>query len=159
MEFILDIFAVLPKELMVIFVAALPVLELRFAIPIGVARGLDPFYAMTLGIMGSMIPVPFLLLFLKPVFREMRKTAFFRKFVDWVTHRTMKKTGKIRKYSVFGLAVFVAVPIPSTGVWTGAIAAALLDIRFIHAFTAILAGNCVAAVIVTFFSHMAVINF
>jgi uncharacterized membrane protein len=150
-----NIIKFLSDEIMVILIAAMPVLELRGAIPFGVSLGMHPLHAMVLGILGSMLPVPFLLLFLKPVFREMRKHRLFKKFVEWVTNRTMKKATNIKKYSALGLLIFVAVPLPTTGVWTGSIAAALLDMRFRTAFFAILAGNCIAALIMMILSHAA----
>ncbi len=146
----------LTKEIMVLMVAAMPVMELRVAIPMGVSLGMSPLHAMVLGIVGSMIPVPFLLLFLKPVFRKLRKMPAFRRFVEWVTHRTLKKTSRIQKYSLWGLLLFVAVPIPTTGVWSGSIAASLLDMRVKPAFAVIFAGNCIAAVIMMTLSHMAI---
>ena len=144
------------KEIMVLLVAAMPVMELRAAIPLGVSLGMSPIHAMVLGIIGSMIPVPFLLFFLKPVFAFMRKSPYWRKFVDWVIHRTMKKSSRIHKYSALGLMLFVAIPIPSTGVWTGSIAASLLNMRIKYAFLAIFAGNCIAAIIMMLLSHMAI---
>ena len=144
------------KEMMVIMVAAMPVAELRAAIPLGVSLGMSPLHAMILGLIGSMIPVPFLLFFLKPVFAFLRRSPYWRKLVDWVTRRTIKKTKKVHQYSAIGLMIFVAIPVPTTGGWTGSIAASLLNIRTKYAFLAIFAGNCIAAIIMTFLSHMAV---
>ncbi|MEW9123304.1 MAG: small multi-drug export protein [Thermotaleaceae bacterium] len=146
----------LTKEIMVLMVAAMPVMELRVAIPMGVSMGMSPLHAMVLGIIGSMIPVPFLLMFLKPVFRKLKKMPIFKGFVDWLTNRTMRKTGAIQKYSLWGLLLFVAIPVPTTGVWSGSIAASLLDMRLKYAFVVIFAGNCIAAVIMMSLSHMAV---
>ena len=150
------ILEILSNEIMVILVAAMPVVELRGAIPIGVSIGMNPIHAAILGVIGSTLPVPFLLLFLKPAFRELRRHPFFRKFVDWVTKRTIRKTKNLHKYSVLGLLLFVAVPLPTTGAWTGAIAASLLDMRFKHALFAIFVGNCIAGTIITLLSHVAV---
>lgn len=146
----------LTREIMVLMVAAMPVMELRVAIPMGVSLGMSPLHAMFLGIIGSMIPVPFLLFFLKPLFKKLRTIPIFRRFVEWITHRTMKKSGQIQKYSLWGLLLFVALPIPTTGVWSGSIAASLLDMRLKHAFAVIFAGNCIAAVIMMSLSHMAI---
>jgi len=151
-----QIMDIISKEIMVLLVAAMPVMELRAAIPLGVSLGMSPLHAMIIGLIGSMIPVPFLLFFLKPIFAFLRKNPYWRKFVDWVTKRTMKKSKQIRKYSAIGLLIFVAVPLPTTGVWTGSIAASLLNIRLKHSFLAIFIGNCIAAVIMMAISHMAV---
>ncbi|QEK11297.1 small multi-drug export protein [Crassaminicella thermophila] len=153
MNQILDFFS---KEIMVLLVAAMPVMELRGAIPIGVSLGLSPIHAAILGLLGSMIPVPFLLLLLKPVFEKLRKNPHWRKSIDWITKRTLRKTKQVHKYKSLGLLLFVAVPLPSTGVWTGSIAASLLNIRFKHAFLAIFIGNCIAAFIIMMISHVAV---
>jgi len=77
------------------------------------------------------------------------------KFEKWLTKRVERKAGNIKKYSVFGLVLFVAIPLPSTGVWTGAVAAALFNLRIKHAFFAILMGNTIAASIITFLSYFA----
>jgi uncharacterized membrane protein len=152
MESIIDFIS---KELMVLLVAAMPVAELRAAIPLGVSLGMSPIHAMILGVIGSIIPVPFLLFFLRPIFKFLRKSPIWRKFVDWITKRTMRKTGRIQKYSAIGLLVFVAIPLPGTGVWTGSIAASLLNIPIRFSFAAILAGNLIAGIIMTMISHMA----
>jgi len=158
MVIIMDLLDFLSREVKVLLVAALPIIELRGAIPIGVAMGMSPIHAALICIIGSMIPVPFLLFFLKPVFAKARNFEISRKFVNWLTARTERKTGQIKKYSLVGLALFVAVPLPTTGVWTGAIAASLFNLRIKYAFLAILIGNIIAAFIVTFLSHMVVLS-
>ncbi len=150
------LFDFLSKELMVLLVAAMPVAELRAAIPLGISLGMNPIHAMVLGIVGSAIPVPFLLFFLKPIFVFLRKSTYWRKIVDKITNRTLKKSTQIQKYKALGLLLFVAIPIPSTGVWTGSLAALLLNIRIKHAFMAILTGNIIAGIIMTGLSHIAV---
>lgn len=144
------------KEIMVILMAAMPVTELKGAIPFGVSLGISPIHAAILGLMGSLIPVPFLLILLKPVFIKLRKNPYFRKIINWITKRTLSKSKQIYKYKSLGLLLFVAIPLPTTGVWTGSIAAALLNIPFRHAFISIFIGNCFAAFIVMTLSHVAV---
>lgn len=144
------------KEIMVLLIAAMPLMELRGAIPFGVSLGLSPIHATILGICGSMIPVPFLLLLLRPIFNKMKKSPHWRKGIDWITKRTLRKTKKVHKYKALGLLIFVAVPLPTTGVWTGSMAASLLNIRVKHAFLAIFIGNCIAAFIMMIISHVAV---
>ncbi|QZY54332.1 COG2426 family protein [Crassaminicella profunda] len=144
------------NEIMVLLVAAMPLIELRGAIPIGVARGMSAMHATLLGLIGSMIPVPFLLILLKPIFIKMKKHPYWRKLVDWITKRTLRKTEKVHKYKSLGLLLFVAVPLPTTGVWTGSIAASLFNIPFKNAFIAIFIGNTIAALIIMTLSHVAV---
>ena len=153
MEKILEI---ITKEIMVLLIAAMPLMELKGAIPIGVSMGLSPIHATILGILGSLIPVPFLLFFLKPIFIRLRRTKFFRSFVDKLVKSTLKKSKKIKKYSIIGLIIFVAIPLPGTGVWTGSLAAILFNMRFRHAFPAIALGNTIAGAIMFILSYIMV---
>lgn len=148
----------LSRELRVFLLSTLPIIELRGAIPYGIAMGMNPIHAALLCIVGSMVPVPFLLFFLKPFFTKLRRIPMIRKFEVWLINRTERKAGNIKKYSMLGLVLFVAIPLPSTGIWTGSIAAALLNLRIKHAFFAILLGNIVAAILLTILSHFAILN-
>ena len=139
-------------EARIFLVAALPVVELRGAIPLGIAEGMHPLSAALVSLAGSMLPVPFILLFLKPVFTRMRGSRAGVRIVDRLTNRTERRAEKIKQYSAYGLILFVAVPLPTTGVWTGAMAAALFNIPVRQAFFAILLGDILAALVVTLFS-------
>ncbi|WP_202976436.1 COG2426 family protein [Anaerophilus nitritogenes] len=150
------ILEILSNEVMVLLVSAMPIMELRGAIPIGVSLGMSPIHATMLALLGSMIPVPFLLVLLKPVFKQLRQKPFWRKLVDWITKRTLRKTTTIYKYKSMGLLLFVAIPIPTTGVWSGSIAASLLNIPLKSAFFSIFIGNCIAALIIMTLSHVVV---
>ena len=143
----------LSREFTVMFTAALPVIELRGAIPVGISLGLSPLHAAVLGFIGSMIPVPFVLFSIRPIFNYLKKTRFFRKFVDSITNRSMAKSGNIKKYGLWGLILFVAIPIPGTGVWTGSIIAAMLNMRFKWAFPAIFIGNLIAGILIMILSE------
>jgi len=142
---ILDFISV---EFTVMLTAAIPIIELRGAIPVGISLGLSPMHAALISLIGSMIPVPFILFTVRPVFKYLRTTKTFRNLVHRLTHKSMSKSTKIQKYGAWGLLVFVAIPLPGTGVWSGSLAAALLDMRFKWAFPAILAGNVVAAALI-----------
>ena len=156
MEFTqINILHILSKEAAVFFVAMLPLAEVKVAIPMGIARGMNIYHALLLGILGSMVPVPFILLLLRPIISRFRKSKTGNKIADWITHRVNKKSGKVRRYRLIGLFIFVAIPLPSTGVWTGSAIAAILDIRIKNAFITILLGNTVAAIIMTLLSHTA----
>lgn len=144
------------RELMVLFIAAMPIMELRGAIPIGVSMGLSPLHATILGIAGSILPVPFLLLFLEPIVLSLRKKKVFRESIDKVVKRTIKKGKNINRYSILGLVIFVAIPIPGTGVWTGSLAAVLFNIPFKHAFPAIALGSSIAGIIMFVLSYIMV---
>jgi uncharacterized membrane protein len=135
-------------ELTVFFIAAMPVFELRGAIPLGVGMGISPWKTYFLSVAGSLLPAPFLLLFLDPIFRFLRSTRLFRRFINWTVKRSLKKGEQIKRYSLLGLVLFVAIPLPSTGVWTGCIAASLIGLRFIQAFPAVALGTSIAGLIV-----------
>ncbi len=149
-EWFLNSLGNLPTEWLVIIVSAMPVSELRGAIPIGIMLGLTPLKVFVLAILGNLIPVLPLLYFLEPVSEKLRKIAFFKKFFDWLFKRTRKKSNIIEKYELIGLIVFVAIPLPMTGAWTGCIAASLLKLEKKLSFFAVGAGVAIAAVIVTF---------
>jgi uncharacterized membrane protein len=142
-------------EFTVMLTAALPIIELRGAIPVGISLGLTPIHATLISLLGSMIPVPFILFSIRPIFNYLKTTKIFKKLVHKLTDKSMSKSGKIQKYGAWGLLVFVAIPLPGTGVWSGSLAAALLDMRFKWAFPAILVGNIIAAVIIMGLSNEA----
>ena len=152
--FVKEILNFLPRELAVLFIAALPVIELRGAIPIGISLGLSPFYATIISLIGSMIPAPFILFTIKPIFNRLKKTRLFKKLVDKLTDRSLKyNVEKIQKYGVWGLVLVVAIPLPGTGVWSGSLAAALLNMKFKQALLAIFMGNIIAAILIMILSY------
>lgn len=159
-SYINQLFNFLSIEFTVMLTAALPIIELRGAIPAGISLGLSPIHATVLSFIGSMIPVPFILFTIRPIFNYLKKTKTFEKIVNRLTNRSMAKSGKIQKYGAWGLLVFVAIPLPGTGVWSGSLIAALLDMRFKWAFPAIFVGNLIAGVLIMALSNgvVSVIN-
>lgn len=155
-DIITNYFSFLTLELSVFFLAMLPLAELKVAIPFGVSMGMNIYHAAFLGIMGSMVPVPFILLLLRPIIAWFRKTKAGSKIADAITRRVMNKSKKVKKYRVLGLFIFVAIPLPTTGVWTGSAIAALFNMRIKDALIAIFLGNCCAATIMTVLSHSAI---
>ena len=154
MDRLSQILEILGRELIVVFTAAMPVVELRGAIPVGLSLGMSPLHAVLLSLVGSMIPVPFILFGVRPVFKYLRGTELFRKLVGNLTDRALNSHGaKVQKYGAAALILVVAIPLPGTGVWTGSLVAALLDIRFRWAFPAILLGNIIAAAAVLWMSY------
>lgn len=148
MSFLNEILDFLSVEFTVMFTATLPVIELRGAIPVGISLGLSPIHSTVLSFIGSMIPVPILLFTVRPVFKSLKNTKTFKNIIAKLTRRSLRKSGKVHKYGFWGLILLVAIPLPGTGVWTGTIIAALLNMRFKRAFLAILIGNLIAAIIV-----------
>lgn len=139
---------VLTNEFKVMFTAALPIIEIKGAIPLGLSMGMNPWHTLFISLVGSIIPVPFILFGIRPVFNWLKRAAFFHKLTESIELKTLNKSHRIQKYGVWGLFLFVAIPLPGTGVWTGSLAAVLLDIRFKWAFPAILIGNLVAGIII-----------
>jgi len=138
------------KELVVFFIAVLPVLELRGAIPVAIVTFHFPwYYAFLLAIIGNLLPVPFILLFLDAASQLLSKAGLFDRILNWIFERTKRRSTIIEKYQRIGLALFVAIPLPVTGAWTGSLAAVLLGLRFKHAFLSIFIGILIAGVIVT----------
>ncbi|MCF6465067.1 COG2426 family protein [Clostridium sp. Cult2] len=144
----------LKKEILVIITAAMPLSELRVAIPLGISLGLNPIHSTIISIMGNMAIVPILLKILNPVMNYLEKTFLFSKLIGWVKRRTLKRTrNTIKKYSLLGLFILVAIPIPTTGAWTGCIAATLFKLDYKNALFVILSGVLVAGLIVSTISY------
>ncbi len=139
----------LPKDYIVIIVAALPISELRGAIPLALSFGISLPKAFWLAILGNCIIVAPALFLFEPVTRFLRKFKIWSRFFDWVFERTKKNSDSIQKYEALGLAIFVAIPLPMTGAWSGVIAASLFKIRFRYAFISIVVGVICAGLIVS----------
>ena len=134
---------------MTFLISMVPVLELRGAIPIGVAGGLPPLAAMLIAIAGNLAPVPFLLVFTRRVFNWLKTKGRIRRLVERLEQRAAKKSQLVMDYAWLGLCILVAIPLPGTGAWTGALVASLLDIRLRTALPAILLGLVIAGGITT----------
>lgn len=141
--------SVFGKLAAVFCMSMVPVVELRGAIPLGVASGLHPLAAAAAAMAGNMVPVPFILLLLRRVFALMRRFPWLGDKVDRLERRAHLKGRKVRKYRLAGLVLLVAVPLPGTGAWTGALVADVLDIRARTAIPAIALGVLIAGIIVT----------
>ena len=142
------------KQLIYIFgISMIPVVELRGAIPVGVGLGL-PAWQVTLAAMaGNLLPIPFLILFTRRVFEWLRKMSpRLERLVARLENKAASKEHLIRKYEVLGLVILVAIPLPGTGAWTGALVAAVFDMRLKRAMPAITLGVVIAGIIVTLLS-------
>lgn len=139
-----------PPQLAVFFIAMIPLIECRGAIPFGMlVLNLPLWEVLPIAIIGNILPVPFILLLIRPVINWLKKTRFLKPLAHWIEGKAEKKKDKVLKYSKWGLFLFVAIPIPGTGAWTGALVAALLDLRVRSAFVTILFGMITAALIMT----------
>lgn len=137
------------KLLMTFVMAMVPVVELRGAIPLGVAAGLPPAVAAVTAMIGNMVPVPFILLLLRKVFALLRGISWLGPRIDALEKRAHLKGRTVKKYRTLGLVLLVAVPLPGTGAWTGALVADVLDIRMRTALPAIAAGVIIAGCVTT----------
>ena len=137
-------------KLMMTFVTAMvPVVELRGAIPLGVAAGLPPAVAAVTAMAGNLVPVPFILLLIRKIFRLLRGISWLGPRIDALEKRAHLKGRTVRKYRTLGLVLLVAIPLPGTGAWTGALVADVLDIRMKTALPAIAVGVVIAGCITT----------
>ena len=131
-------------------VSMLPVLEIRGGIPLGTALGLSVSEAFLASLIGNMLPVPLIILFIRKVFAFLRRHfAHLGAWVDRLEKRAWEKSQRVQQYQAWGLFVLVAIPLPGTGAWTGALIAALLDMRLRRAVPVILAGVVTAGIIVS----------
>ena len=139
----------IPKEYAVMFIGGFPLTEVRGAIPLGFYYGMPVLKVFWLAVLGNIIPMAPALLLFEPISTQLRKIPLLKRFFNWVFERTKKNSDAIQKYEALGLAIFVAVPLPMTGAWSGVVAASLFKIKFRYAFPAIVLGIVGAAVIVT----------
>ena len=126
------------------FISMVPVIELRGAIPVGIAAGLSPAVAYIVSVLGNLVPVPFILLLIRRIFDWLRHTKTFGPLIEKLERRAHLKGRVVTKYRVPGLILLVGIPLPGTGAWTGALVAALLDIRLRTAIPAIFVGLLIA---------------
>ena len=145
---------VIGKMCATFFISMLPVVELRFGLPYGIALGLEYPLALMAALLGNMIPVPFIIVYIKRIFEWMRKhMPRMNALVTKLESRAHLKGETVEKYGHWGLLIFVAIPLPGTGAWTGALIAALLNIRTSKAVPVILIGVCIAAAIMTLITY------
>ena len=136
------------------FLSMLPVGELRAGLPYGIAQGLEYPLALMAALLGNMVPVPFIIVYIKRIFDWMRKhLPSMNTLVTKLENRAHLKGETVDKYGHWGLLIFVAIPLPGTGAWTGALIAALLNIRTSKAVPVILIGVCIAAAIMTLITY------
>lgn len=134
--------------LVTLLVSMVPVIELRGAIPIGVGMGLSPPVAALLSFIGNLIPIPFLLLWVPKIFDWLRDKKLTHKMIIWLEKKAEKHHKTIDKYGYLGLIILVAIPLPGTGAWTGALVSSCLEMKKRKSMLAIAIGVLIAAIIV-----------
>ncbi|MBR6916960.1 MAG: small multi-drug export protein [Clostridia bacterium] len=134
----------------------IPVAELRASIIFGAAKGLEWYYVIPISIIGNLLPVPFILLFIRYILSWMKGTKRLKGIALWLEDKAKKHSKRVLRYTFFGLVLFVGIPIPGTGAWSGALVAALFDLRMKRALPAIFLGLLLASAIMGAASYGAV---
>ena len=147
------------RYILIMMVSMVPIIELRGAVPIGIAWGLDTLPTYMICVIGNMIPIPFILLFIRAVLKFMLGVEKLAPIAQWIYKKADKHSGAITKYATFGLYLFVAIPLPGTGAWTGALIAALLNMKMKYALLSICGGVLTAGVIMTVGSELVALLF
>lgn len=139
------------KYLLTALVGMMPIIEIRGAIPLGVAMGLDYWSAYICSFIGNIIPIFFIVKYIRPLFDFFGRWKFFKRIIDWATDKATRKiqeNTKLQSAVAFGLFIFVAIPIPTTGAWVGSLIANFLDIPLKKAFVPLALGVATAGFIV-----------
>lgn len=138
------------KFLCTFFISMAPIIELRGGLPYGIAQGLDYPLALIAAIWGNMVPVPFIIVYIRRIFAWLRKrSSWWDEKITKLEKKAHLKGKIVHQYSAIGLCILVALPLPGTGAWTGALVAAILDMRLKNAIPCIFWGVCIAAAIMT----------
>ena len=134
-------------EMAVFFVSMIPILELRGGLLLATILKIPMIQAVLICVIGNIIPIPFILLFIRQIFKWLKKTNLFRSLIEKLENRAMGKSDQIKRYEFWGLVLFVGIPLPGTGAWTGALIASLLEVDLKKSVPAILLGLCMATII------------
>ena len=143
------------KEAIIFIISMIPILELRGGLLAASPALLNVpiLKAIPICIIGNILPIPFILLLIRSILEWMKKVSCFRSVALWLERKAMSKKDQIERYEFWGLVLFVGIPLPGTGAWTGALVAALLQMKFKKAFLAILLGIAIATVIMSVLSY------
>ena len=143
----------MPNWLIVGIVSMVPLIELRGGLIAAALLGMPLWEGILFCLIGNIIPVPFILLFITPIFRWLKTTKLFRPLVEKIEARSMGKSDKIKKAEFWGLVLFVGIPLPGTGAWTGSLIACLLNVDKKKAFCAVIIGLLLATTIMCIFTY------
>ena len=148
------------KEILVFIISLMPILELRGGLLAAALLGLDPIPSYIISIIGNVLPVPFILLLINKILKWMRnsKIEFFNKIAKWLDEKVEKHKGQIEKYGYLGVVLFVGIPLPGTGAWTGSLIASVLEMDRKKTFIAVMLGIIIASIIMMLLSFGVVAN-
>lgn len=158
-KFFLDLFAnitgnELGKTITIFILSVLPIIELRGGLIAASLLKVSFIKAFIVCYIGNILPVPFILWFIRKIIDWMRNVKIFKKIVIWIDKKVEKKKGQIEKYGFWGIVLFVGIPLPGTGAWTGSLIAAMLDMNKKNAFIAVSLGVLLAGIIMSIFSYI-----
>ena len=148
------------REILVFIISLMPILELRGGLLAAALLGLDPLPSYIISIIGNVLPIPFILLLITKVLSWMKnsKVKFFNKIANWLDEKVEKNKGQIEKYGYWGLFLFVGIPLPGTGAWTGSLIASVLNMDKKKTFLAVMVGLVMASIIMMILSFGIVAN-
>ena len=152
-EFFVELFGGINKELVIFIISLMPILELRGGLLAATLLDVEFIRAAIICILGNILPIPFVLLFLKYVLDILSKWKVTKKIVNWLEKKVHDKREQIDKYGYLGLILFVGIPLPGTGAWTGALLAVMLGLNRKKSFACILLGVLMAAIIMSILSY------
>lgn len=141
------------EDMVVFIISMIPILELRGGLLAASLLKIPAMTAIPICILGNIIPIPFILLFIRKIFKLLKKTKLFRSLIEKLENRAMGKSDQIKRYEFWGLLLFVGIPLPGTGAWTGSLIASLLEIDIKKSSLAILGGIIMATVIMYVVSY------
>ncbi len=140
------------KEIIVFVISLLPILELRGGLIAAALLGVDPLPSYLISIVGNLLPIPFILLLINKILDWMRNSKHFNKIAQWLDKKVEKHKGQIEKYGYLGLVLFVGIPLPGTGAWTGSLIASVLEMDRKKTFLAVVVGVIMASIIMMLLS-------
>ncbi len=153
-EFFVNLFSGINHDIALFIISMIPVIELRGGIIAAALMGVPVARALMICIFGNIVPIPFILLFINKIFELMKKYNIAKGLVERLENRAMGKSEKIQKYEFLGLVLFVGIPLPGTGAWTGALIASLLRIKLKKSVPAIFCGILLASFIMVTVSYI-----
>lgn len=140
------------KEILVFIISLMPILELRGGLIAAALLGLNPIPSYIISIIGNLLPIPFILLLITKILDLMRKSKHFKGVANWLDEKVEKHKGQIEKYGYLGLILFVGIPLPGTGAWTGSLIASVLEMDKKKTFLSVIVGVVMASIIMMFLS-------
>ena len=152
-NFFIELFNGINKDIVVFIISMMPILELRGGLLAASILNISLVKGLIICIIGNVLPIPFVLLLIEYIFNLFEKFKPTKKIVKWLKNKAMKKSDSIKKYGYVGLILFVGIPLPGTGAWTGSLLAVLLNLDKKKSFVCILAGVFLASIIMTIISY------